>query len=81
MKLATIGLGIALALPPSRFAFAEGTLNYSLPVARPVVRGVTVLGPVAIRPRHAGTAAAAGHGAGPAVTAAGTNAYESFLNR
>jgi hypothetical protein len=80
MKLATIGLSIALALP-SKFALAEGTLNYSLPVVRPVVRGVTILGPVATRPRHAETAAADGHGAGPAVTAAGTVAYKSFLNR
>jgi len=44
MKLTTIGLAMALALP-SKFALAEGTLNYSLPVVRPVVRGVTVLGP------------------------------------
>jgi hypothetical protein len=43
MKLTTIGLAMALALP-SKFALAEGTLNYSLPVVRPVVRGVTVLG-------------------------------------
>jgi hypothetical protein len=50
MKLTTIGLAIALALP-STFAFAEGTLNYSTPIVRPVVRGVTVLGPMAIRPR------------------------------
>ena len=51
MKLTTIGLAIAFALP-SRFGFAEGTLNYSLPVVRPVVRGVTVLSPKAIRPRN-----------------------------
>jgi hypothetical protein len=51
MKLTTIGLAIALALPVS-FAFAEGTLNYSTPVVRPVVRGVTVLGPTAITPRN-----------------------------
>jgi hypothetical protein len=51
MKLMTIGLAIALALP-STFAFAEGTLNYSTPVVRPVVRGVTVLGPMAIKPRN-----------------------------
>jgi hypothetical protein len=50
MKLATIALAIALALPGG-FAFAKGTLNYSDPVARPVVRGVTVQGPAAIRPR------------------------------
>ena len=51
MKLTTIGLAIALALP-NTLAFAEGTLNYSAPVVRPVVRGVTVLGPMAIRPRN-----------------------------
>jgi hypothetical protein len=51
MKLTTIALAIALALP-STFAFAEGTKNYSAPVARPVVRGVTVTLPVAIRPRN-----------------------------
>jgi hypothetical protein len=44
MKLTTIGLAIVLALS-SRFAFAEGTLNYSTPVVRPVVRGITILGP------------------------------------
>lgn len=41
MKLTTIGLAIAFALP-STFAFAEGTRNYTVPNARPVVRGVTV---------------------------------------
>ena len=51
MKLMTIGLAIALALP-STFAFAEGTLNYSTPVARPVVRGVTVMPSMATRPRN-----------------------------
>lgn len=51
MKLTTMGLAIALALPGT-CAFAEGTLNYSTPVVRPVVRGVTVLGPMAIRPRN-----------------------------
>jgi hypothetical protein len=51
MKLTTVGLAIALALPATS-AFAEGTLNYSTTVARPVVRGVTILGPMAIRPRH-----------------------------
>jgi hypothetical protein len=50
MNLTIIGLAIALALP-STFAFAEGTLNYSTPVVRPIVRGVTVLGPMASRPR------------------------------
>ncbi len=44
MKLTTIGIAMALALP-SEFAVAEGTLNYSLAVVRPVVRGVTILGP------------------------------------
>jgi hypothetical protein len=39
MKLTTVGLAIALALPGTS-AFAEGTLNYSTAVARPVVRGV-----------------------------------------
>ena len=50
LKLTTIGLAIALALS-SGFAFAKGTKNYSTPVVRPVVRGVTVLGPMPIRPR------------------------------
>jgi hypothetical protein len=44
MKLTTIGLALALALP-GKIALAEGTLNYSLPVVRPVVRGLTVPGP------------------------------------
>jgi hypothetical protein len=51
MKLTTIALAIAFALP-STFAFAEGSLNYSAPVARPVVSGVTVTRPVATRPRN-----------------------------
>jgi hypothetical protein len=51
MKLTTMGLAIALAFP-SRLAFAEGTLNYSTPVVRPVVRGATILRPVAIKPRN-----------------------------
>jgi hypothetical protein len=51
MKLTTIALAIAFALP-STFAFAEGSLNYSAPVARPVVRGVTVTRPIATRPRN-----------------------------
>jgi hypothetical protein len=38
MKLATIGLAIAFALPTT-VAFAEGTLNYSTFAARPIVRG------------------------------------------
>ncbi|QIG96411.1 hypothetical protein [Bradyrhizobium sp. 6(2017)] len=50
MKLTTIGLAMALTLP-SKFALAEGTLNYSLPVVRPVVRGVAVLGHGRSRPR------------------------------
>ena len=49
MKLTTIALAIAFALPTS-FAFAEGTMNYAAPVARPVVRGVTVMRPIARRP-------------------------------
>jgi hypothetical protein len=44
MKLTTIGLAMVLALP-SKIALAEGTLNYSLPVVRPIVRGLTVPGP------------------------------------
>jgi hypothetical protein len=51
MKLTTIALAIAFALP-STFAFAEGSLNYSAPVARPAVSGVTVTRPVATRPRN-----------------------------
>jgi hypothetical protein len=51
MKLTTIALAIAFALP-STFAFAEGSLNNSAPVARPVVRGVTVTRPIATRPRN-----------------------------
>jgi hypothetical protein len=51
MKLTTIALAIALALP-STFAFAEGSMNYSAPVARPVARGVTVTRPVATKPRN-----------------------------
>jgi len=49
MKLATIALAVAFALPTT-FAMAEGTLNYSTRAARPVVRGVTLTRPVAIRP-------------------------------
>jgi hypothetical protein len=41
MKLATIALAVAFALPTT-FAIAEGSLNYSTPAARPVVRGVTI---------------------------------------
>jgi hypothetical protein len=37
MKLATIALAVAFALPTT-FAIAEGSLNYSTPAARPVVR-------------------------------------------
>lgn len=44
MKLTTIGIAILLAVP-SEGALAEGTLNYNLPTVRPVVRGVTILGP------------------------------------
>jgi hypothetical protein len=44
MKLTTVGLAIALAIPAT-LAFAEGTLNYSTAVARPVVRGVTIFRP------------------------------------
>ena len=53
MKLTTIALAIAFALSTAS-AFAEGTLNYSTPVARPVVRGVTVgtARPIATRPRN-----------------------------
>jgi hypothetical protein len=51
MKLATIALAVAFALPTT-FAIAEGSLNYSTPAARPVVRGVTLTRPVAIRPRN-----------------------------
>ena len=51
MKLATIALAVAFDLPTT-FAIAEGSLNYSTPAARPVVRGVTLTRPVAIRPRN-----------------------------
>jgi hypothetical protein len=51
MKLATIALAVAFALPTT-LAIAEGSLNYSTPAARPVVRGVTLTRPVAIRPRN-----------------------------
>jgi hypothetical protein len=51
MKLTTIAFVTAFALP-STFAFAEGSMNYSAPAARPVVRGVTVTRPVAIRPQN-----------------------------
>ena len=51
MKLTTIALAIAFALPTT-FAFAEGTMNYAAPAARPVVRGVTVTRPIATKPRN-----------------------------
>jgi hypothetical protein len=51
MKLATIALAVAFDLP-TIFAIAEGSLNYSTPAARPVIRGVTLTRPVAIRPRN-----------------------------
>ena len=51
MKLPTIALAIAFALPTT-FAFAEGTLNYSTFAARPNVRGATLTRPVAIMPRN-----------------------------
>jgi hypothetical protein len=50
MKLTTIALAIAFALPTT-VAFAEGTLNYSTFAARPIVRGVTLTRPVATMPR------------------------------
>jgi hypothetical protein len=51
MKLATIALAIAFALP-NTLAFAEGTLNYSAPAAHPVVRGVRLTRHAVIRPRN-----------------------------
>ena len=42
MKLTTMALAIAFALPTT-FALAEGPMNLAEPVARPVVRGVTVM--------------------------------------
>jgi hypothetical protein len=48
MKLPTIALAAAFVLPTT-LAMAEGTLNYSTPAARPVVTGVTLTPPVAIR--------------------------------
>jgi hypothetical protein len=52
MKLSTIALAIAFALP-STFAFAEGAMNLGDPVARPL-RSVTVgtAGRIATRPRN-----------------------------
>jgi type IV secretory pathway ATPase VirB11/archaellum biosynthesis ATPase len=50
MKLTTIALAIALALP-NTLAFAEGALNYSTPAAHPVVRGVRLTRHAVIRPR------------------------------
>jgi hypothetical protein len=50
MKPMTIALAIVLAFP-NAFALAEGTMNYSAPVVRPVVGGVTVTPPIATRPR------------------------------
>jgi hypothetical protein len=41
MKLTTIALAIAFALP-STLAFSEGPTNLAEPAARPVVRGVTI---------------------------------------
>jgi hypothetical protein len=41
MKLTTIALAIAFALP-STLAFSEGPINLAEPAARPVVRGVTI---------------------------------------
>jgi hypothetical protein len=51
MKPATIALAVAFALPTT-FAIAEGSLNYSTPAARPVVRGVTIgtASPIATKP-------------------------------
>ena len=51
MKLATMALAIAFALPTT-FALAEGPMNLAEPVARPVVRGVTVMPSMATRPRN-----------------------------
>jgi hypothetical protein len=51
MKLATIALAIAFALP-TKFAFAEGTLNYSTFAARPIVRGATLTRPIATMSRN-----------------------------
>jgi len=51
MKLTTIALAIAFALPTT-FAFAEGTLNYSTFAARPIVRGATLTRPIATMPRN-----------------------------
>jgi hypothetical protein len=51
MKLTTIALAIAFALPGT-LAFAEGPMNLDEPAARPVVRGVTIgtAGRIATRP-------------------------------
>ena len=49
MKLTTIALAISFALP-STFAFAEGSLNYTVAAPRPVVRG-DIARHVAIKPR------------------------------
>jgi hypothetical protein len=50
VKLATMALALAFALPTT-FALAEGPMNLAEPVARPVVRGVTLI-PKATRPRN-----------------------------
>jgi hypothetical protein len=50
MKLTTIALAIAFALP-STFALAEGPMNLGSHVARPFT-GVTVARPMATRPRN-----------------------------
>jgi hypothetical protein len=50
MKLMTTALAIAFALPTT-FALAEGPMNLAEPVARPVVRGVTIM-PSTAMPRN-----------------------------
>jgi hypothetical protein len=51
MKLTTIALAIAFVFT-NTLAFAEGTLNYSTPAARPVVRGVRLTRHAVIKPRN-----------------------------
>jgi hypothetical protein len=53
MKLTTIALAIAFALP-STLAFAEGPMNLAEPTARPVLRSVPfrTASPIATWPRN-----------------------------
>jgi hypothetical protein len=50
VKLTMMALALAFALPTT-IALAEGPMNLAEPVARPVVRGVTVMPSMTTRPR------------------------------